>query len=386
MRLPPHVEGRMGVTDEARNVPQNAIGKYFADKLYGGRNFLNEKFGIPFVDTGLGLGDMFMAEGPEYIEELSWGRPFIEPTGHGFRLDTRLGDILGLPLPYAGGAALLKAGGKASIRGLSKGLNKMNPVDVSRRTFNKGLLGTIATAGLAAKGIPLGLKDIAGAGKPLAIDAIRTAVPAAARAATISVSPAVAKLGNLLLSHGAGDAKHLAKVFKEKGIKGLEKELNEGYIDIKFQNVPDIDPYAVESFVHAGPKAFNRSFKNISSMPKKLMKELKEELNYTFQPDHDLFDSMGFDITASRYMDLGYDPQDLAKILTKSIDIEKLRKTNPKMADEFSKHMNLLLKHPDDYLLDLDDFVGDMAWRQNMTGYRGLDEITEYNVFEFFKE
>lgn len=353
MRLPPHVEGRMGVTDEARNVPQNAIGKYFADKLYGGRNFLNEKFGIPFVDTGLGLGDMFMAEGPEYIEELSWGRPFIEPTGHGFRLDTRLGDILGLPLPYAGGAALLKAGGKASIRGLSKGLNKMNPVDVSRRTFNKGLLGTIAAAGIAAKGIPLGLKDIA---KPLATDVARTAAPAVARtAAVVLTNNANMRLAQLMLA--SSNPQVLFKAFKEGGGEGLQKAIaNVDHRIIEFPDMADlnhpgdwdsgIDLNEIKKLVDNPNVTIARKFQDPKNLPDFEFDSMFEAMANGKTTSDDVF---------AAFQSNGFDALDVAKY------IEKMFGKLPKNIKQAIKELR---DDPDAYYKKLDKIDQKTAWNK----------------------
>lgn len=117
------LQGQRGIDGKASNIPQNQIEKFLASSLSGGRDYLNQTFGIPFVDTGLGLGDMFMGEAPEMFEDASWGAPYTKPTGHGRKLDSRVGDILGLPLPYAGGAKALQVGGKLGIKQLLKTLH-----------------------------------------------------------------------------------------------------------------------------------------------------------------------------------------------------------------------------------------------------------------------
>ena len=87
---------------EARSVPQNALEQLFGSTAKDAtaiRKFLNENFGLPFVDTGLGLGNMIMGQGPEMLEDMSWGKSPILPSGHGFRIDPRIMDIAGIAAP-----------------------------------------------------------------------------------------------------------------------------------------------------------------------------------------------------------------------------------------------------------------------------------------------
>jgi len=101
------------------NIPQNPYGKGIADFLQAAKGGLNKTFGIPGVELGIGLGDLLLGESPEYIEELSHGRPFIEASGHGGRLDTRAGDVLGI-------AGLLGNAPKNLAKGIYKGIAKDN--------------------------------------------------------------------------------------------------------------------------------------------------------------------------------------------------------------------------------------------------------------------
>lgn len=105
---------------EAKNVPQNAIGRLLADMLYSARSGLNENVGIPFVDTGIGLGDMLMGESPEYIEDLSHGMPLGTGSGQAWQMDHRAMDVAGLPLPYAAAGMIGKKAGSSAIGALNE--------------------------------------------------------------------------------------------------------------------------------------------------------------------------------------------------------------------------------------------------------------------------
>ncbi len=96
---------------EARAVPQNTLEKLLGAAGRGSgaiRGFLNENAGLPFIETGLGLGDMLMGEGPEMLDEMSWGKSPIIPSGHGGRLDPRIADVGGIAALVAPTAQLTK--------------------------------------------------------------------------------------------------------------------------------------------------------------------------------------------------------------------------------------------------------------------------------------
>jgi hypothetical protein len=283
-RLLAEMEQNKGIDGVARNVPQNAIGKFVADNLHGGRDFLNQKFGLPFVETGIGLGDLFMGQAPEMIEDASWGQPIIQPTGHGGKLDSRMGDVLGLPLPYAGAGQLGKLGLRSAGKGIdglmnpnmaNKSLSEMAPKqrareaerrvnnmfdgmtgdrrvakdrrlegmpqDPSKRNAVKGVGALLAAAALpgAAKNLMSAMPDVAKAAVP---DIARTAAPAAARGIGMMLSPLTPKLGNFLLN--SAEPAVLLKALKEGGPDALTKKFKE--VDGIQMDFPDYKDYADE--------------------------------------------------------------------------------------------------------------------------------------------
>ena len=83
----------------ARSVPQTSIEQLMASIGSGtgnARDWMNQKLGLPFVETGFGAGDMIFGEGPEMLNEMSWGKSPILPSGHGFRIDPRIADVAGI--------------------------------------------------------------------------------------------------------------------------------------------------------------------------------------------------------------------------------------------------------------------------------------------------
>lgn len=78
------------------NVPPNPFGIGIAKLLEKAKGGINETFGIPGIDIGIGLGDMIFGESPELMFDLSHGADLWKGKGFGGRLDSRAGDIAGL--------------------------------------------------------------------------------------------------------------------------------------------------------------------------------------------------------------------------------------------------------------------------------------------------
>jgi hypothetical protein len=74
---------------------------------------------IPFTDIGgkVGLGELLFQQAPEMLNEMSWGKSMIQPTGHGGKLDPRMMDIAEIAFP---GAILGKKMAKEGIKDLFK--------------------------------------------------------------------------------------------------------------------------------------------------------------------------------------------------------------------------------------------------------------------------
>lgn len=104
---------------EMRAVPQTFIEQILGDMgraAGSARGFMNEQMGIPGIDTGIQLGNLLMGEGPELLEDLSWGKSLIEQRGHGPGLDMRAPDILGMAGLFGGAASLGKSLAKTGIK------------------------------------------------------------------------------------------------------------------------------------------------------------------------------------------------------------------------------------------------------------------------------
>lgn len=295
---------------EAKNVPQNAIGQFLADKLYGARSALNENFGIPGIETGMGLGDLFMGESPEYIEDLSWGAPFIQPSGHGGRLDTRLGDVLGLPLPYAGAGKLLQVGGKKAIQSMAPDTrdlaeiakvdpklaqqladDKVNamfdntdpralkeaPVDEGKRKMLQGL----GLAGVtAATGMPV-LRALKGMAPEAVADVARPVANAMPRmiGGFMKSTPGTSGVLQYLRTVPAA-----AAVFKDKGLKGLVKHMDDyrGALDDAPQNMKT----AVREEYGFKEGDYTPTFGHLSDVDEEVLrKALDDDININFLDD-----------------------------------------------------------------------------------------------------
>lgn len=232
----------------ASNVPQDELGKWLANKLGGGRDWLNQNLGIPGIETGIGLGDLFMGESPEFIEDVSWGQPISRPGGHGPTLDPRIMDVAGLPIPYAGaakgmqlgGRALLKQGATPDLATLAKTdpvaakkmadarVNSMfddtiprNQVDQGRRDALKAIAGGTAVAAAPLTALKA-LKSSAAKPHPYYSEAVvadlaRPMAGATVRAATAAANPQSAGLAAYIRSVPTALA-----AFKDKGVKGVQ--------------------------------------------------------------------------------------------------------------------------------------------------------------------
>lgn len=110
-------------TGIAQSVPQTALERMLGSAgrgLGSTRNWMNKSFGIPGIETGMGLGDMFMGQAPEMLDDLSYGAPMWKGKGFGGRLDPRMADVALLPLPWASGGKI----GQMGLRGLGRQLTK----------------------------------------------------------------------------------------------------------------------------------------------------------------------------------------------------------------------------------------------------------------------
>ena len=250
----------------ASNVPQGQIEKFLSEQLGSGRDWMNKNIGIPFVDTGIGAGDAFIAQSPEMFHDASWGAPYTKPTGHGGKLDARVGDILGLPLPYAGAGKAAQIGGKAGINQLMKHLSpdakkarvaerRLNdmfaspqgvdrrvatdrrlegmPQDQSKRQFSKLGIGTALLGG--ATMTPKIFKNI----MDLTPEVARTAAPAAARGMGMMTTSEIPKLGHFLMQ--SAKPALMVKTLKEGGPDALSKKLKE--VDGLHIDFPDYEDW-----------------------------------------------------------------------------------------------------------------------------------------------
>lgn len=99
----------------AQSIPQTTLEQMLgsAGRGIGSVRKLLNKAGIPGIETGMNLGDMMLGQGPELLDEMSWGKSLIIPSGHGGRLDPRLMDVV----DAAGLTGLLAKPAKAFIKG-----------------------------------------------------------------------------------------------------------------------------------------------------------------------------------------------------------------------------------------------------------------------------
>lgn len=88
---------------EARSVPQTGIEQMlgYLGKGFGtARNSMNKSYGlINLMFPDFKAGDLVIGESPELLEDMSFGKSLIEPSGHGFRLDSRLLDLIDVGIP-----------------------------------------------------------------------------------------------------------------------------------------------------------------------------------------------------------------------------------------------------------------------------------------------
>ena len=76
---------------------------------------------IPYTDMGFQskIGDLLIQQAPELLNEMSWGKSIVEPTGHGGRLDSRVAELMDV----IGGASVLTKPIKSMAKGGLKSIN-----------------------------------------------------------------------------------------------------------------------------------------------------------------------------------------------------------------------------------------------------------------------
>lgn len=346
------------------NIPRNPNQGAIADFLRNSRSNINA-FGYPFgLPEEFGLGDMFMAQSPEYFDDLSHGMPFVEASGHGGRLDTRLGDVLGLPLPYAGAGKIAQVLGKQGLKKLKLGDNKA--IDLSRRKFNQGLAATgLATAtGLTSIKVAKGLLDAAPTKTGVTAKVAQTVARGAGDTIFKGFSPMAIKVANLIGT--SSYRKELAQAFKDDGFEGLKKAfVKHEDINIEFPDsyLADIDPDDVIDIVSIPRNFIDRNFAD-SIAP------IKNEFLEQFSKIDDDFD---FQYLLAKYMDKGYDPKDLVNLVRHRSDL----------GEEISEYLTKITKKGQSRYLQDDRGLKyittkDEDWNRL---YMELDEAIQDNSF-----
>lgn len=377
---------QQGIDGIAKNVPQNDSGAMLSDNLSAIRRWLDNvsiSGKIPYTDIGgkMGLGEMFMAQAPELVEDASWGIPPYKRTGHGYKLDPRMADVLGLPLPYAGGTQIAKVIGK-------KGLNKLHskygplksdlaPEDMSRRKFNKNALGTalgtgaVVAGGLAGKTAVKGIMDLAPKPHPYYSEAVvadlaRPAAMAATRATV--TNPSNLKMAQLIL--GSSNPKKMMENLKYAQSGEYEDILIKSFKDIDGKDIafPDIDDVnwmetnkiydfdmdEVKQIVDNGKGgALDRQWANVDEFNLdhyEVWQMIEDGSNFKNNKHGYNYDSM-----FSNFQDNGVDPLDVIDYIRKNEgDVEK-RLTN--IPDDLKSLFKKIEADPEEYYTHLDELA-----------------------------
>ena len=362
---------QQGIDGIAKNVPQNSAGGMLSDNLSAIRKWLDKTTisgEIPYTDIGgkMGLGEMFMGQAPELVEDASWGIPPYKKTGHGYQLDPRVADVLGLPLPYAAGGQIAKVLAKKGIEKMIPHKSDLAPESMSRRRFNKNAVGTgLATGaavggGLAGKAVVKNIMDAAPIARPAAVAATRLAT---------ATTPAAIKMTNMLVTMASNPLVRkshddLAKIFKDEGIQGLEDAINESGQKIQFQDFVkgDVDPDEVIKILNRDDH-YGSLARDFEPLTPKMENAISDEIDSfvdkikhaSYDEDIEFFD---FDKQMADLLDQGYDPDDMYRLIGEKIDIDELPKRVKKMLidDRFDE--------TDWYIDKLDKINSTGAWEE----------------------
>lgn len=125
----------------AQSVPQNPWEMLLGvqgQALGGLRDIMNNvsvSGEIPYTDIGFQskIGDLLIQQAPELLNEMSWGKSIIEPTGHGGRLDSRVAELMDV----IGGAGALTKPVKAMVKGGIKKLDDYNNMPLADMAPNR---------------------------------------------------------------------------------------------------------------------------------------------------------------------------------------------------------------------------------------------------------
>ena len=143
------------MADSISAIEPNKLLLMLSKGLRAGREGLNYPGKLPEsvpLLGGMGFGDLLMGKSPEALEDYSYGFGPIRggPTAQTFKLDPRVVDIAGLPVPYVAGSKVTKLGAQKLM---AKALKEGVPVDTSRREFMKKA-GAVGAAGAGALAVP----------------------------------------------------------------------------------------------------------------------------------------------------------------------------------------------------------------------------------------
>lgn len=166
MKLPPYVEGNMGIDGEARPTEQNPIGKIMADALRGLKQGISSATRRPSYyhestpsgdSPNYAAGDLLVGDADKLMEKISYGDRTYTGTGQTFRLDPAYMDLAGVAaIPATGIIKGVQATGKMMSKALRKALSKALRDKASMTGLGAGL-GTVVggpAGGVVGAAIP----------------------------------------------------------------------------------------------------------------------------------------------------------------------------------------------------------------------------------------
>lgn len=86
--------------DRVQATERNVLMEALADALRKGKEVMNSPGKLPGVIPvvgGMGAGDLMLGQGPEVVEDLSYGQKPYKGSGYGTKVDPRVLDLAAVP-------------------------------------------------------------------------------------------------------------------------------------------------------------------------------------------------------------------------------------------------------------------------------------------------